>query len=78
MPIIDIHIHLSDIDSFHQTALDLSKVDYTAAGLKAEFDKNDVILGIGMGVSEQTKGAFLTLLPLIQWALTWKTLCRLS
>ncbi|MCE3201641.1 amidohydrolase family protein [Paenibacillus sonchi] len=58
MPIIDIHIHLSDIDSFHRTASDLSKVDYTAAGLKAEFDQNDVILGIGMGVTEQTKGAF--------------------
>ncbi|MDQ0660936.1 TatD family hydrolase [Paenibacillus sp. FSL R7-0198] len=58
MPIIDIHIHLSDIDSFHRTAIDLSKVDYSAAGLKAEFDKNDVILGIGMGVTEQTKGAF--------------------
>lgn len=58
MPIIDIHIHLSDIDSFHHTAKELSKVDYTAAGLKAEFAKNDVILGIGMGVTEQSKGAF--------------------
>ena len=58
MSIIDIHIHLSDIDSFHRTAIDLSKVDYSAAGLKAEFDKNDVIMGIGMGVTEQTKGAF--------------------
>ncbi|KAA2287552.1 amidohydrolase, partial [Clostridioides difficile] len=34
MSIIDIHIHLSDIDSFHRTAIDLSKVDYSAAGLK--------------------------------------------
>ena len=58
MSIIDIHIHLSDIDSFHRTAIDLSKVEYSAAGLKAEFDKNDVIMGIGMGVTEQTKGAF--------------------
>ncbi|GGG88601.1 amidohydrolase family protein [Paenibacillus radicis (ex Gao et al. 2016)] len=58
MPIIDIHIHLSDIDKFHYTARELAKVDYSVAGLKAEFDKNDVILGIGMGVTEQTKGAF--------------------
>ncbi|KWX86347.1 amidohydrolase, partial [Paenibacillus riograndensis] len=58
MPIIDIHIHLSDIDSFHRTASDQSKVDYTAAGLKAEFDQNDVILRIGMGVTEEKKGAF--------------------
>lgn len=78
MPIIDIHIHLSDIDSFHQTALDLSKVDYTAAGLKAEFDKNDVVLGIGMGVTEQTKGAFLTLPLPIRWDSTWKPVCRHS
>lgn len=58
MSIIDIHIHLSDIDSFRRTAVELSGVDYTAAGLKAEFDKNGVVLGIGMGVTEQTKGAF--------------------
>lgn len=58
MPIIDIHIHLSDIDSFHHTAKELSKVDYSAAGLKAEFDRSGVVLGIGMGVTEQTKGAF--------------------
>jgi len=58
MPIIDIHIHLSDIDSFRRTAADLSGVDYTAAGLKAEFDQSGVILGIGMGVTEQTTGAF--------------------
>lgn len=66
MPIIDIHIHLSDIDSFHQTALDLSKVDYTAAGLKAEFDKNDVVLGIGMGSRNRRRELSLTLLPLIR------------
>ncbi|MBW7457023.1 amidohydrolase family protein [Paenibacillus sepulcri] len=58
MPIIDIHIHLSDIDSFHRTARELSGVDYSAAGLKAEFDRSDVVLGIGMGVQEKTAGAF--------------------
>ncbi|CAG7633596.1 amidohydrolase family protein [Paenibacillus allorhizosphaerae] len=58
MPIIDIHIHLSDIESFHSTARDLSGVDYSASGLKREFDRNDVILGIGMGVQEQTRGTF--------------------
>lgn len=78
MPIIDIHIHLSDIDSFHRTAIDLSKVDYSAAGLKAEFDKNDVILGIGMGVTEQTKGAFPDSVPLTRWDLTWKRRFRHS
>jgi len=58
MPIIDIHIHLSDIESFHYTAKELAKVDYSVAGLQAEFERNDVVLGIGMGVQELTKGAF--------------------
>ena len=58
MPIIDIHIHLSDIESFHQTARELSGVDYSASGLKQEFDRSGVVLGIGMGVEEVTPGAF--------------------
>jgi uncharacterized protein len=58
MPIIDIHIHLSNIESFRQTANQLSFVDYSAEGLKREFEQNDVVLGVGMGVTEQTAGAF--------------------
>lgn len=58
MSIIDIHIHLSNIESFRQTASRLSLVNYSAAGLKREFDRNEVVLGIGMGVTEQTPGAF--------------------
>ncbi|WP_040948800.1 amidohydrolase family protein [Gorillibacterium massiliense] len=58
MPIIDCHIHLSDIQSFHHTARDLSGVDYSVAGLKAEFERSGVILGIGMGVEEETPAAF--------------------
>lgn len=58
MPIIDIHIHLSNIESFRQTARELSFVDYSAEGLKREFDQNGVVLGVGMGVTEQTVGAF--------------------
>ncbi len=58
MPIIDIHIHLSNIESFRQTADQLSFVDYSAEGLQREFEQNDVVLGVGMGVTEQTPGAF--------------------
>lgn len=58
MPIIDIHIHLSNIESFRQTATQLSFVDYSAEGLKREFAENGVVLGVGMGVTEQTTGAF--------------------
>lgn len=57
-PIIDIHIHLSNIQSFHQTADEVSLLDYSAEGLKREFEQNGVVLGVGMGVTEQTPGAF--------------------
>ncbi|RXZ81633.1 amidohydrolase [Paenibacillaceae bacterium] len=56
--IIDAHIHLSDIASFRQTAIELSGVDYSVQGLKAEFDRCGVVLGIGMGVTEQEPGGF--------------------
>lgn len=58
MKIIDAHIHLSNIESFRRTADELSFVDYSAAGLKKEFDACGVVAGIGMGVTEQTAGAF--------------------
>lgn len=58
MPIIDVHIHLSDIASFHRTAHEFSGVDYSSAGLKQEFDQSGVVFGIGMGVTEQEAGQF--------------------
>lgn len=58
MSIIDIHVHFSNIESFRQTANEVSAIDYSAAGLRQEFADNDVVLGVGMGVTEQTTGAF--------------------
>ncbi|TCZ80246.1 amidohydrolase [Paenibacillus albiflavus] len=58
MKIIDAHIHLSRIASFQHTADHKSFVTYTSEGLKREFDECGVVLGIGMGVTEQTDGAF--------------------
>jgi hypothetical protein len=58
LPIIDAHVHLSDIASFHRTARELSFVDYSSAGLKREFDRSGVVMGIGMGVTEQEPGQF--------------------
>lgn len=52
MKIIDAHIHLSHIDSFHHTAKNLSHIDYSLRGLKKEMEENDVVLCIGMGVRE--------------------------
>ncbi|WP_105614077.1 amidohydrolase family protein [Vallitalea okinawensis] len=58
MQIIDAHIHFSNINSFIDTAKELSNVDYSAAGYKDEFKKNNVMKSIGMGLTEQYKGGF--------------------
>lgn len=58
MPIIDAHVHLSDIASFHTTAKECSHVDYSLEGLRKEFQQNNVVLGIGMGVTETAPGRF--------------------
>ncbi|GIN85741.1 hypothetical protein J6TS2_21270 [Heyndrickxia sporothermodurans] len=55
MKIIDAHIHFSNICSFHETAEKQSFVSYSKEGLLKEFEESDVILGIGMGLTE-TKG----------------------
>lgn len=58
MKIIDAHLHFSKIDSFERTAKDISLVDYSAIGLKREFEDNNIIAGIGMGVTEKVRGGF--------------------
>lgn len=58
MKIIDAHIHYSDIKSFHQTATEISKVDYSFEGIQKEFAENNVVLGIAMGVTETTGEGF--------------------
>nr|WP_090892567.1 TatD family hydrolase [Evansella caseinilytica] len=52
MKIIDAHIHLSHIQSFHDTAKNLSQLDYSLQGLKKEMKENGVVLAIGMGLRE--------------------------
>lgn len=58
MKIIDAHMHLSKIKSFYETAEKLSFVDYSAAGILKEYKEANVVLGIGMGVSETDKMGF--------------------
>lgn len=58
MKIIDAHLHFSKIESFRKTAKDISLVDYSATGLTKEFENNNIIIGIGMGVTEETRGGF--------------------
>lgn len=58
MKIIDSHLHFSNIDRFKETAKNLSKVDYSSTGLKKEFQDNNVVIGIGMGLTEKNPGAF--------------------
>lgn len=56
MKIIDAHIHLSHIESFRQTATELSHVDYSYRGLRKEMKENNVSLAIGMGLRELEGG----------------------
>lgn len=58
MKIIDAHIHYSNIGSFKETARDLSFVDYSYNGLKEEMRKADIVLAIGMGVTETPEMGF--------------------
>ncbi|WP_182103377.1 amidohydrolase family protein [Niallia taxi] len=56
--IIDAHIHLSNIQSFKETAQLLSKVDYSLAGVQVEMEAANIVLAIGMGVTETPKMGF--------------------
>ncbi|MFD2444271.1 amidohydrolase family protein [Bacillus sp. CGMCC 1.16607] len=58
MKIIDAHIHFSNIKSFHETAETLSFVDYSKAGIIKEFKEANVVLGIGMGLTETEQMGF--------------------
>lgn len=58
MKIIDAHMHLSHIESFRTTARDSSKVDYSVQGLLREYAEQNVVLGIGMGVTETAGEGF--------------------
>jgi uncharacterized protein len=58
MKIIDAHMHLSNIKSFYETAEKLSFVDYSSAGILKEYEESNVVLGIGMGVSETNNMGF--------------------
>jgi hypothetical protein len=51
-------MHFSDILSFKGTALEISDLDYSSIGLKREYEENNVIAGIGMGISETEEGNF--------------------
>jgi uncharacterized protein len=52
MKIIDAHVHFSNIQSFHQTAKELSFVDYSYEGFIKEYNEANVALSIAMGVTE--------------------------
>lgn len=58
MKIIDAHMHLSNIKSFYETAEKLSFVDYSSKGILKEYREANVVLGIGMGVTETDNQGF--------------------
>jgi len=58
MKIIDAHLHFSDVKRFRNCADKISKINYSIEGLKKDFEKNGIILGIGMGLEETHDKAF--------------------
>ncbi|TLS37529.1 amidohydrolase family protein [Pseudalkalibacillus caeni] len=56
MKIIDAHLHFSNINSFKETAESLSHVEYSSSGILSEYEQSNVVLGIGMGVTEVNEG----------------------
>jgi uncharacterized protein len=58
MKIIDAHMHLSNIKSFFETAEKLSFVDYSEEGILKEYREANVVLGIGMGLTETDQQGF--------------------
>jgi uncharacterized protein len=58
MKIIDAHMHFSNIQSFKDTASNLSKLDYSSAGLQQEYRDANVVLGIAMGLTETKADGF--------------------
>jgi hypothetical protein len=58
MPIIDAHIHFSHIESFKQTAREISLLDYSKAGFQKQFREAGVVAAVGMGLTEQTRDGF--------------------
>lgn len=58
MRIIDAHIHFSHIESFKQTARDISHLDYSKQGFQKQFKEAGVVTAIGMGLTEQTRDGF--------------------
>lgn len=58
MKIIDAHMHLSKIEEFRHTAEHKSFVAYSSQGLLKEYKEANVVLGIGMGLTEKVSGGF--------------------
>lgn len=51
-------MHFSNIEEFKKTSDEISGVDYSSAGLAKEYEDASVVLGIGMGLTEELKAGF--------------------
>lgn len=58
MKIIDAHIHYSNIKAFHDTAKELSKVDYSYDGYQESFSRNHIVAAVAMGLQETEEAGF--------------------
>ncbi len=51
-------MHFSNIEEFKKTARNISKVDYSYEGIVKEYQRSNIVLGIGMGLTEGEKEGF--------------------
>lgn len=58
MKIIDAHIHFSNIESFKQTAREISFLDYSGEGFQKQFREAGVVAAVGMGLTEKSPEGF--------------------
>jgi uncharacterized protein len=63
MKIIDAHVHFSNIQSFKDTAKNISFLDYSKHGYQEEFSKAGVVGSVAMGLVEHSQGAFPDFAP---------------
>ncbi|ABR50341.1 amidohydrolase 2 [Alkaliphilus metalliredigens QYMF] len=58
MKIIDAHLHFSEVKRFRNCAEKISQINYSMEGLKEDFESNEIVTGIAMGLEETHDKAF--------------------
>lgn len=59
MKIIDAHLHFANREGFKETAKNIGQLDYSAKGLRKEFENANVVAGVVMGTAYREFGQSL-------------------